>query len=654
MSCLQVVFASITCAVLVDISIARECSGHGHLDHHSHQCVCEHGWGGDNCELVTDCGHHGHLSGSICVCDHGYAGTTCDVLCIHGHHDEHDQTKCHCDPGWTGKQCDHNAATTTKTTATYTTTRTPTTPAECSGHGHLDHHAHHCVCNHGWNGTHCEHPSCGNGNWNGSQCVCPNGLTGAHCEIHCKNHGIQSPKYPLRCHCGLQWAGITCDIHCTNGAQDHTEHNGCRCNNGWTGISCDQPDCGTHGHLDGHKCACKVHYAGANCEKHCQNNGTQSTSDPTSCHCQPRWAGLLCDIDCNHGIYNQSDHQKCQCDSGWTGDHCDYMVDGGWSDWSAWSDCPADSLVNTTKSRTRTCSKPSQQFGGANCTGHSVETDCCPVNGGIGSWTVWSVCSGICLDAYRVRVRQCNNPMPYCGGRYCGSEIEVDQTCIPDHCTTTTTSTVTSSAGSPGIIEPNMTEAITPNTTIASKTGLTPTITSAVSVTTTTATQIPTSTTQVTAGILSTVRSSTMSSPPTTSTFPPTTTTRGYIGLSETTTGTAVRPTAAPQPIQCTVCKVNPQLCFVLTKLETCPDSYCINEVTNNEDGSKWIDRRCGTYDECENDWWHSTSDDPDCQEYKPNENTMKDIHCTYCCTTDNCNMDIKPAQDTLYTHPKK
>ncbi|KAH3893356.1 hypothetical protein DPMN_017503 [Dreissena polymorpha] len=63
---------------------------------------------------------------------------------------------------------------------------------------------------------------------------------------------------------------------------------------------------------------------------------------------------------------------------------------------------------------------------------------------------------------------------------------------------------------------------------------------------------------------------------------------------------------------------------------------------------------RCDTIDECENDWWHSTSDDPDCQDYKPDITTVKDINCTYCCTTDNCNRYIKPAQDTLYTHPKK
>ncbi|KAH3893363.1 hypothetical protein DPMN_017510 [Dreissena polymorpha] len=88
------------------------------------------------------------------------------------------------------------------------------------------------------------------------------------------------------------------------------------------------------------------------------------------------------------------------------------------------------------------------------------------------------------------------------------------------------------------------------------------------------------------------VTSSTMSSPPETSTLPPTTTTTGARGASETTTGTAVRPTAAPHPINCTLCQFNPQLCFAQTKVEMCPDSYCINEVTNKEDGSKWVDRR--------------------------------------------------------------
>ena len=108
-------------------------------------------------------------------------------------------------------------------------------------------------------------------------------------------------------------------------------------------------------------------------------------------------------------------------------------------------------------------------------------------------------------------------------------------------------------------------------------------------------------------------------------------------------------------PVECTVCKVNPQLCFVLTKKTQCefPKNTCISEVTNKEDGSKWVDRRCGTYVEANDDWWHSTSDDPDCQDYKPDQNTMKDIHCTYACTTANCNSNVKPDQDTLWANPK-
>jgi len=108
-------------------------------------------------------------------------------------------------------------------------------------------------------------------------------------------------------------------------------------------------------------------------------------------------------------------------------------------------------------------------------------------------------------------------------------------------------------------------------------------------------------------------------------------------------------------PVECTVCRVNPQLCFVLTKKTQCefPKNTCISEVTNKADGSKSVDRRCGTYVEANDDWWHGTSDDPDCQDYKPDQNTMKDIHCTYACTTANCNSKVKPDENTLWANPK-
>jgi len=108
-------------------------------------------------------------------------------------------------------------------------------------------------------------------------------------------------------------------------------------------------------------------------------------------------------------------------------------------------------------------------------------------------------------------------------------------------------------------------------------------------------------------------------------------------------------------PVECTVCRVNPQLCFVLTKKTQCefPKNICISEITNAADGSKSVDRRCGTYQEANLDWWHSTSDNPDCQDYKPDQNTLKDIHCTYACTTANCNSNVKPDQDTLWVDSK-
>lgn len=44
-------------------------------------------------------------------------------------------------------------------------------------------------------------------------------------------------------------------------------------------------------------------------------------------------------------------------------------VNGGWSDWSAWSTCSAGK-----KTRTRTCTNPAPANGGADCTGSSTET----------------------------------------------------------------------------------------------------------------------------------------------------------------------------------------------------------------------------------------------------------------------------------------
>lgn len=48
-------------------------------------------------------------------------------------------------------------------------------------------------------------------------------------------------------------------------------------------------------------------------------------------------------------------------------------VDGGWSDWSAWS-TPTVLYGETYIQRTRLCDQPQPQFGGKPCVGDSVET----------------------------------------------------------------------------------------------------------------------------------------------------------------------------------------------------------------------------------------------------------------------------------------
>ncbi|CAH1256761.1 CHIA, partial [Branchiostoma lanceolatum] len=95
---------------------------------------------------------------------------------------------------------------------------------------------------------------------------------------------------------------------------------------------------------------------------------------------------------------------------GASGDHCacancvDYRsipgtaVDGGWADWTAWSSCSV-SCGSGTETRSRTCSNPAPQHGGAACSGDGAEERVCQTgvtcpDGGVTTPTAATAASG--------------------------------------------------------------------------------------------------------------------------------------------------------------------------------------------------------------------------------------------------------------------
>lgn len=113
-------------------------------------------------------------------------------------------------------------------------------------------------------------------------------------------------------------------------------------------------------------------------------------------------------------------------------------VHGGWTSWSAWSECSATCGI-AVKTRTRTCTNPAPAHGGRVCVGQDrSEVLCtgnppCPVlkaptqDGNWGSWSDWEPCSSICGGGYRKRIRRCDNPPPMSGGSDCiGCNVEYE------------------------------------------------------------------------------------------------------------------------------------------------------------------------------------------------------------------------------------
>lgn len=113
-------------------------------------------------------------------------------------------------------------------------------------------------------------------------------------------------------------------------------------------------------------------------------------------------------------------------------------IDGKWGQWQPYGECSATCTYLEDKvyrQQKRECNNPPPQFGGLSCVGPSIRnTACtdlpqCPIDGGWSEYSEWSDCSQTCENGTQVRTRACDNPTPQYGGRQCEGEDTDKQVC---------------------------------------------------------------------------------------------------------------------------------------------------------------------------------------------------------------------------------
>ncbi|KAH0627733.1 hypothetical protein JD844_003874 [Phrynosoma platyrhinos] len=90
-------------------------------------------------------------------------------------------------------------------------------------------------------------------------------------------------------------------------------------------------------------------------------------------------------------------------------------LNGAWTPWSPWSDCPV-TCGQSTQIRTRACINPPPRNNGLPCTGPEVQTQNCsssPCPGDeLCAWSTWSPCSRSCGTGLASRTGLCSCPSP--------------------------------------------------------------------------------------------------------------------------------------------------------------------------------------------------------------------------------------------------
>ncbi|KAI8512763.1 Thrombospondin type 1 repeat-containing protein [Branchiostoma belcheri] len=125
-----------------------------------------------------------------------------------------------------------------------------------------------------------------------------------------------------------------------------------------------------------------------------------------SCGVGVRFRFRKCKDPTGNGCWGSAEDEE-KCDAG----SCLPPIDGGWGEWTDWTECSHTCGIGTRK-RTRKCDNPPPQNGGKDCEGQDMDAwSCaspCPIDGGWSPWTSWSPCDMTCAEGQRRRTRQCD------------------------------------------------------------------------------------------------------------------------------------------------------------------------------------------------------------------------------------------------------